>query len=201
VRDDNALLVDVLPTLVDVLDVDIDWEFDGRSLIGDEPPPDTKAVFYGRGPATVPNSLEGLFEAVRRNQARFPADDGWRGVIAVGSLGDFVGRPVDDLDVAPHPSASWTVREADELTDVDAANRVPLVLHGRLQLDGRPPDEALVALNGVVAGVAGDFEQHEGTWRFSALVDFEAFEDGENEVQLLLPDPDGGGRFLRADGP
>jgi arylsulfatase A-like enzyme len=33
----NALNMDVLPTIVDALDIETDWEFDGQSLLGDGP--------------------------------------------------------------------------------------------------------------------------------------------------------------------
>ena len=32
IRDDSAQTIDVLPSIVDLLDADVDWEFDGHSL-------------------------------------------------------------------------------------------------------------------------------------------------------------------------
>ena len=65
---------------------------------------------------------------------------------------------------------------------------MPLVLQGTLVLgiDEEPYDEALVVLNGRVAGVAGDFRRDGHRFRFRALLDFEQFQEGDNEVELLL---------------
>ena len=57
-----------------------------------------------------------------------------------------------------------------------------------------PAEEALVALNGTVAGVAGDFHQVDGRWHFSAMLDYRLFQEGDNDLSLLLvgsggPDP------------
>lgn len=200
VRDDNALNTDVIPTIVDVLGVETDWDFDGRSLFGDEPPPADKPVVYGRGPSSVdPDSLDALYAVARRNERRFPGRD-WRGVFAVGPLGDLVGRPLTALDVSLDPGSSWSTPEADRLASVDAgAGPLPLTLHGVLLQEGAPPpDEGLVVLNGTVAGVAGDFqEQSPGSWDFSAVLDFEQFRQGENRVELLLPTGDGQERSFR----
>ena len=193
VTDENALNTDVLPTLVDVLGVNTDWEFDGRSLFGEEPPPDDKPVFYGTGPSSVSSSLDGLYDVVERNAERFPRP-GWDGVVGVSGLGEFVGRPVDELDVTPMPAsvdadASFRLKHADRLRDVPAeGGPIPLVVEGSVDLEpGHEPAEVgLVTLNGTVAGVAGDFEDVDGRWHFSALLDYRLFEEGDNEVGLLL---------------
>ena len=38
--DEHARTIDILPTIADVLGVEIPWETDGRSLVGDGPPGD-----------------------------------------------------------------------------------------------------------------------------------------------------------------
>ena len=190
VRDDNVQVIDIVPTIVDLLDVDTDWKFDGRSLVSDAPPPDEKRVYYGSGPGSVPLSIDGLLAAARRNGERFPNGSGWRGVAAVGSLGPLVGQDADELDVRPRRSGSWTFAEADDMAGVNLdGGVVPLVVHGELDLggDAEPPEEGLVVLNGRVAGVAGGFARDGSRFTFRALLDFQQFEDGENTVALLLP--------------
>ena len=193
VSDENAMNTDLLPTLVDVLGIHTDWEFDGRSLFGDDPAPGDKPVFYGSGPESVSNDLGGLFSVAQRNAERFP-EPGWRGVAAVGVLGSLVGQPEDELDVtsitdAIDPRARWSLDHRGDYLGLPAeGGRVPLVLQGTLVLgiDEEPYDEALVVLNGRVAGVAGDFRRDGHRFRFRALLDFEQFQEGDNEVELLL---------------
>lgn len=193
VSDENALLDDILPTIADVLDVDTDWDFQGRSLFGDTPAPVDKPVFYGVGPNSVSLSLDGLYAVAARNHERFP-EAGWRGVAAVGGLGRFVGEPVSALNVtdAPDtfiPDASWRLENPEALDDVQpGTGAIPLVIHGAVTIGGDrvPYAEALVAINGEVAGVAGDFVLSGPAWRFSALFDFEQIREGDNAIDLLL---------------
>jgi len=192
VSDENAMNIDLLPTIVDALDIDTDWEFDGRSLFGDEPIPPDKPVFYGEGPSSVSTSLDGLFALVARNAERFP-EPGWEGVAAVGGLGGFVGDPVSSLDVSPvtdiDPTATWRLDHPERFDDLTGdGGRIPLVITGSLTLERRnePYEVALVVVNGRVAGVAGDFRREGGRWHFSALLDFEQFREGDNDVGLLI---------------
>ena len=193
VDDGNALNTDVLPTIVDVLGIDTDWDFDGRSLIGDEPPPDDKPVFYGTGPSSVSTSLDGLFQVAARNHERFD-EPGWDGVVAVGGLGRYVGRLVSSMGVTPVPEdvdadAAWRLQHPERFEAIPAeGGRIPLVVEGSLDLEPghEPADEALVALNGTVAGVAGDFHEENGRWHFRALLDYRLFTEGDHEVALLI---------------
>lgn len=193
VDDSNVLNTDLLPTLVDVLGIDTDWEFDGRSLFGDEPPPADKPVFYASGPDDVSSSLDGLFAVVERNHDRFP-EPGWRGVAAVGVLGRHVGRAtsdlrIEDLPASVDPDASWRLEDPEALLGVpDVGGRIPLVITGTLHLDASndPFEEALLVVNGTVAGVADTARAGPGRWDVTGLVDFQQFRAGENHVELLL---------------
>ena len=193
VDDTNALNTDVLPTLVDVLGIHTTWEFDGRSLFGDDAPPDDKPVFYATGPDSVSTSLDGLYSAAQRNAERFP-EPGWRGVAAVGNLGHLVGRSmrdlrVEDLPADIDPDATWRLDDPAALRGLRAeGGRVPLVISGTLRLARahQPYAEALLVLNGRVAGVARTSEAGPGRWGISGLVDFQEFRSGDNTVDLLL---------------
>ena len=45
--DYRALTTDVIPTIVDVFDIEVDWEFDGTSLVADQRPDRTSTVVAG----------------------------------------------------------------------------------------------------------------------------------------------------------
>jgi hypothetical protein len=185
-RDDNAMLIDLLPTLVDVLDIEMDWVFDGRSLFGDAPPPLVKRVVEGPT-GQIPAALDGLFAVARRNAASFHFRDDWLGVAAVGEHGDLVGQPVSGLD-GSWQAVDCQLDQADALAQVDfSSGYVPLLVTGRLQLpEGMPaPGEMLVGLNGLVAGLGGVLECKGGVCQFSALLAEEAFREGVNEIQFF----------------
>ena len=190
VRDDNARLIDVLPTTVDALDLETDWEFDGRSLLGNSDEPEEKAVFGDEGRTTIPTGLDGLLAVVGRNARRFGRDPGWRGVFAVGDRGGVVGANVADLPTSGVTDIEWSIDQEDALGAVDPASGfVPLLVSGRLE--GPPgtalPDAILVAVNGIVAGVGGGYRVAGDTTTFNALLAETALRAGANDVALLVP--------------
>jgi hypothetical protein len=187
VDDRDAMLMDVVPTLVDVLDVDVRWRFDGRSLLVDEPPERERPVRYPQGPTTLAQGLDGVLALAERN-ARWLGGDGWRGVYAAGPLGEHVGKPVGAL----RPSArreEWELDQAQILADLDLrSDFVPAMLTGGTNGAVAPDGWFLVAVNGTVAG--SGFASADGRWY--ALVDESLFVAGPNAVQILVPDGDGG---------
>jgi hypothetical protein len=205
VRDDNALLIDVLPSIVDLLDIETDWAFDGRSLFGDEPEPDTKPVVYSTGPGTVPLGLDGVMDVVERNLRWLPFGEDVRSIAAVGELGGLVGRPVETLDVVGDSDARWSVDQAWQLVNwhPDEDGVVPLLWQGTVTMpDGvSPPPEMLAVVNGRVAGVVGGFGIGvNGPDQFSAVIAGDQLVVGANDVSLLVP-IDGGSRFEQTASP
>lgn len=190
VRDDNARLIDVLPTTVDALDLETDWEFDGRSLLGDSEEPEDKEVFGDDGRTTIPKGLDDVLAVVERNDRRFGRDPGWRGVFAIGNRGGAVGSEVADLPTTGTTDLEWSIDQEDALAAVDPdSGFVPLLVSGRLV--GPPgtelPDAVLIAVNGTVAGVGGGYRVAGDTTTFNALLAETALRPGANDLALLVP--------------
>ncbi len=195
INDDNARLIDVLPTMVDALDLQTDWRFDGRSLFDDRPAPDDKEVFGDDDRTTIPVGQRGLRAVVARNDRRFGRDAGWRGVFAVGPHGAAVGAAVDDLPTGASTGLRWSIDQEDALAAVDPATGfVPLLVSGRLEVPegANVPGTVLIAVNGTVAGVGGGFGGSGGDRTFSALLAESAIRPGENTLQVLVPADDHG---------
>jgi hypothetical protein len=183
VDDDTARTIDILPTIVDLLDIETGFEFDGVSLVGDGRPDDAPLVF-GKGPATMAGDVEDAIAIAVRNAELLPNGDGWRSVAAPGPFGALVGESVSDLDVADGPARSWSIDQADQLQAVEPGGVVPLILTGEIEAGGDRGATLLVAANGTVAGVVG-FEEQADQGPFSVLLDEAAFVGGSNEVELL----------------
>lgn len=200
VRPDNALTVDVLPTIVDLLDIDTDWEFDGESLVGDGPRREDKPVFFNGREGYLPASFENVLAVARRNATYLPFGDDWLGVAAVGDYGDLVGQPVGQVDTSGGSGGPWTADQAATLADWDPEGSAlaPILLAGHVDLQGvAVPSEVLVVVNGTVAGVGvGVSTEADGRTGFRALIAEETLRPGANEVALLVPTVPGGRQFL-----
>ena len=174
VRDEPASTLDVLPSLVDLLGVDVDWEMDGRSLF------DGTAAGYRR--ALSGETFEDGLDYVARQQEHVGEGDGWTSVLAIGEQGDLVGTQVDDHVLGEPSRLSWSYEGADRLSDpAGAGGAVPVQLRGVVRgTDARPAD-LVVALDGVISGTIGGFVETDGGWSFTGLLGPDV-EGGADEV-------------------
>lgn len=185
VDDRDAMLVDIFPTMLDILDIDTDWRLDGRSLLLDDPPHRDRPVRHAYGPRTIEQGTTGLMGIVERN-TRWVDPGSWPAVAAVGELREHVGAPLGDYEVDAR-GVQWSLEQSAVLGALDPdSGFLPVMLTGTT--DGSAlPEWFLVSLNGTIAGTGfalGD--------AFSAILDEERFVRGANDVVVLVPDGAGG---------
>lgn len=182
-RDDVASTVDVLPSLIDLLDIDADWTFDGHSLFdGSQPTIDR----------LVTSDIHAAFDVAARQNAQFPRGEDWDDLAAVGEAQDLVGRPVTELPVGEPTDLTVSFDQRDLLADLSPrTGKVPYSLRGTLTGTDTTPPELVVALNGTFAGTIGGYRPDGDTWLFSGLM-ANYFIDGPNEITAyqIQRDPD-----------
>jgi hypothetical protein len=174
VRDDPALTIDVLPSIVDLLDVQTEWAFDGHSLYDGSAP---------RTPPKVDDDVEALLDVVARHARDVPRD-GWEGLAATGDNGDLVGSQTAELSIGQPSQLRWSPDDRALFGSLPTEDgRVPYMLAGTVASDSedRPP-ELVVAVNGTVAGSVGGYVPDDAGWRFTGLVG-PFFVDGANTVE------------------
>jgi hypothetical protein len=177
VVDDTAMTIDVLPSIVDLLDAEVDWQFDGHSL------------YDGSQAHTAPRASPDVGAVLAIAAARaeqFDGDD-WIGLAAVGAAGDLVGRDVDELTVGPPSELRAELDQAELLELLPTADgTAPFVLTGMVtgqtESDDAPED-LVIAVNGTLAGIVGDFQRSGGGWTFTGYV-ADLYREGRNEVRL-----------------
>jgi hypothetical protein len=177
VVDDVALVTDVLPTLVDLLDIETDWTFEGHSLL------DGSDVTVE---PLVSRDVDALMEIVRRHEADFPYGWDWSALAAVGpqadSLGRLVGTPLSELSVGTPSDLSWTARNEVAFASLPNESReVPQLVTGTVTGPGPAPPNLLLVVNGTVAGVTGGYQPGDGGWTFSSVLG-PYLRDGANEI-------------------
>jgi hypothetical protein len=177
IRDDSAQTIDIVPSIVDLLDIEVDdnWDFDGHSL------------YDGSEPNVAPlvsTDVEEVLALARRRSEEFGGDD-WIGLAAVGANGDLVGQDVSDLAVGAPSTYSATLRDEALLEDLPTdEGSMPYVLTGTVAApSGDAPPELLVAVNGRIAGVVGGYNPSDNGWGFVGYVaDFYVL--GANTIEL-----------------
>jgi hypothetical protein len=184
----NATLVDVMPTVADVLGAELPWKADGRSLFGDERTDDAKvwANTVGAnasiaGGRFYPRVLKGATDTLLR------PEDGIDGMYRLGPYGDLVFGPVADMTRGP--DSGWTARidQLPALATVDFGRPVPALLTGQVDAPGAPPSgtTVAVAVNGTIGGVSELFAHGGVPRKFAVMVPDRLLKQGRNSVELF----------------
>ena len=192
VDDRNALTVDVVPTIADVLDVEIPWKVDGRSLLGPERTDPAKPF---RPSQTNAFGVEAL-DPVRVDRAATLDDVFANGVDSflppgggdqrwwrLGPNPELIGL---DLDAARRRTtlteAEIDLVDPENYTVAKGAGVLPSEVRGSIQ-GVRAGDPLAVVVNGVVAATAPAYPDG-GDVKFSAMVAPDRFRAGTNQVTV-----------------
>jgi hypothetical protein len=189
VHDEPANTMDLMPTLVEVLDAQVDWDFDGQSLLH---LPDLRRphwyVPYGQaGPADT--RVRALHDLVDDLDRRIPDRSSWTAVANGAVTEATVGSATDAMEVVDEEALRWHIDQAETVDEVDRGNGlVPTVLTGQLEVpaDVRA-DELRVSVNGRVAGIGSFVRTGETNANFYAVLAEELVPDGRLEVALYVP--------------
>ncbi len=176
-----ARLVDVIPTVIDVLDVSVEWDLEGVSLADQTDPPERLEVRSGNETLIVAPTNDGALAAARRNADWFPHGEGWRGLAAPGPAGALVGQGVDTLDLG---SPAGTATTEIDLSAVDrSTGYAPILLPITVEPAGSMPEYVLTAIDGVIAGVGLPTRSDPGLFR--AVVDPALLPDGSHTLRVF----------------
>ena len=192
-RLDDAQLIDVLPTIGDLLDVDIPWRLDGQSVYGSARAVTERRTFFSRaGHSLQLDGGWGLAQTRKKSIGSFAAshDDPLR-VYRVGPDSGWVGRSVSSLPTAPaDPERSATLEDSDAWEDVDpAADQLPAYATGRLDDPSGTTTGVVIALNGVVAAVS-PVSAGSAPGQYAALLPPSLLRAGRNDIVLYGVGPD-----------
>ncbi|HVM40668.1 MAG TPA: sulfatase-like hydrolase/transferase, partial [Acidimicrobiia bacterium] len=189
VDDRNVMLIDVLPTIADILNVDIPWKVDGTSALGN-PRKDPTKLFWSKENQKSPSTVDGLawLLIIKRGFTDhfLEPDGGEQGLYRVGELGHLVGTSPSAYPTGIAHTAA-RIDQADQFNDVDRKRDIPALVTG--SLDGRPPagvEGIVIALNGTIAGTSAIFPLGEEEHAFATLVAPSLLKSGSNRVELFV---------------
>ena len=187
-------LVDIVPSVADLIETRIPWPVDGRSVFEPAPERERPARLH-RFPDAERVTFTGVAEAMGRAAGRrhdlFGSGPKPPGLFASDPLQVLIGRKTDELVREQMADVAITVDQEGMLADVDTASGfVPAHITGQAtpRREDRPPTALAVAVNGTVEAVTEPWKVpvggREGSW--SAILPETAFRTGENEVEILV---------------
>jgi hypothetical protein len=178
--------VDVLPTIADVLDIDVPWQMDGTSLL--TPRAREQYVLVGDKETFTPKAqalIARRATALRQRLSLLGSGSGAPGLFGLGPHRELLGREVGAFELGEPGAMSAEIDQERQLHAVDlAAAYVPVRLTGHISGgEGDAPRDLAVSVNGRLVAVARSF-LFEGEERVSVLVPESALRSGANDVEL-----------------
>jgi hypothetical protein len=203
-RIDDSIVetTDIVPTIADVLDIDLPERTDGKSAFGD-------AV---AGRAEVKMLTRDLSEWMRedgeefdrRKQAQFGTGaDGPERIYRVGPNQELVGREAASLGTPGVSSAKVALTDPGAYDDVDPDGpALPIWVTGEVSGGDGGRRDVAIAVNGVVRAVSNTFALATGGSELvAALVPPSSLRDGENTVEVFeVTGPPGAPALARMGG-
>ena len=193
IDDRPAMLYDVLPTIVDVLEVESPWPMEGVSLIEGQPAGSRQRTFEGHEVVEIPPNPV-LDDAITRKVDLFGSGTGWDTVYNFGPYRDLAGQAAETLIGEDEPAEIDIIDETLYERVDPATGIVPALIRASVDSGTINADTWLaVAVNGIVAGTAHvqrwtpanhDYRITEPPTDFAVIVPPTSFIDGKNEIDL-----------------
>jgi len=187
--------IDLVPTIVDVLEIDTDWSFDGTSLLAlsDSARPH-EPIWWCCSKDGIDTNLKSLFDQVEANFERVPDQGSWMSVAGVGPFGGLVGQPLTALGVKQSGGLRWSLDRGADLAEVDIdSGTVQTLWTGRIELPQESDaEDVLFVVNGSVGGVGYITRDSASGGSFRGLIAEDLVVDGRNDLDVLIPDGSGG---------
>jgi hypothetical protein len=188
IDDYRAETVDVLPTIADVLGIDLPWITDGTSLFGDDRPERAESRIRGSEGTIVFGTDGSEARAVAARKIDHFGTDGPFGLVPPG-YADLLGRQIEEFDVRPDGDVAATIRDlsAFDAVDLDGPS-LPVWISGKIERNGSHSDDLVLAVvvNGRIAAVTRSDETDDEKTEYGAMIPPGAFVDGHNDVDLVL---------------
>ena len=187
--------LDLLPTINAVLGTTTSWKFDGKSLKDGCPARDKVVVHSVTGEKGVfADGFESTLARVDHYASVAPGEGPASRIAAVGNSASLIGKPISS-SLGSSLVASWTLNQKSMFTGIKMAkgSRVPATVTGTVRLKGTADEgtEAVIAVDGIAAGVIGEISGMQGDVVFTAVLDYETLTAGDHKVELFVRTPDG----------
>jgi hypothetical protein len=196
--DANAEAIDVLPTIADILDMELPAPVDGQSMFDTSMPKrDTKTMVYsaqsGKLEQLVVSATNDIkYERLQNKLAIFGSGHTRpNGYYAIGPFASLVGRKPGDIPILDNEGESLTIefkqRDVFKQVDIGSTNFIPIYVSGTV-LKGAPANKKVnlaIAVNGTVQAVTQTFSEEPGvTPSFYAMLPEHVLVNGSNKIDF-----------------
>jgi hypothetical protein len=189
VSDRNVESIDILPTIADVLGIELNLPVDGHSML-DESIAERrqKTMYVNQQPTVVPATVVADRPVVNDVLSRFGRASDVDTLYRIGPDPELVGRSVDSFSLTADAPVSLELIRLQTAYSTDPDALVPCYFEGRVSAPVKfeTPVRLAVAVNGAIRASTRTYLLDGIRDRWAAMVPEAAFHDGENDVQFFV---------------
>lgn len=206
VSDADAETIDIVPTLADLLGIELPWSVDGISLRSSQREDDQRTFFVEGGSGDEVETVrfrsdDHRFEVLARNVDVLLGDDNPRyRLYDLTAAGELVGQRLDALAITdPSPWVATIDNAAEFEAEVDlSSGLVPARVRGHVDgPDGRAPPLFAIAVHGRVAAVVETFATDDQDHSLESMLVPSLLRADDNELEVYAVSGTEGARRLR----
>jgi hypothetical protein len=195
--DRNMETIDILPTIADILNIELPWSVDGRSVFDQSLQERTEKIIYHHPfKRLVFHSVsDAQAVALKHKVNQFGSVTHPDGVFKIGPNSELVGRNTSEVRVGRISSVITQLDHEFLFADVDPdVILIPARITGRLVKNNNNDDllSLAFAVNGKIQAVTQTYNNESDKSEFSAIVPETAFQRGRNKVEVFVVSEDNG---------
>ena len=187
--------LDLLPTILDVMQTTTKWKFDGQSLAQSCPTDRSRRVVSATGESAV---MAGGFDTALARSEHYASVvtniGSMQRVSAIGESSSLIGRKISATS-SKVLALSWSVSQKNMFKNVQdtRGSKVPSLITGVVKLKDSVSEgtEGIVAIDGIAAGVIGELSGARDEVGYTAILDYSLLTKGVHVVELFVRDSDG----------
>lgn len=182
----RVLTIDIVPTIAEVMGLDLGWVVDGLSLLASDRVEAPTVVETMDEPVTYPADASGVLRAAAGLAEIFPDPDPFN--LSPEGAPDRIGEAVE-VGLLEQSDITYKLLHPEWYTSVDSqGDLVPAWVMAELQGPASPGDLFVVSMNGRAVAITQAFQEDGGPVTVQAMIDPAHFQDGPNPVTLALWD-------------
>jgi hypothetical protein len=193
ISDRNVETIDILPTIADVINIQIPWPVDGRSVFERSlPERKEKIIFaeYNVGEKFIFEPyLENKYKTLNKMLAMFGSGTTRPdGLFKNGPHSELIGRHVSEVGVTGNTSITIEIEHANLFANINLeSNFLPSVIRGNVNASQKLvlPLNLAISINDKIRAITQTFKDEKGDVKFATLVPENSFQAGNNVVEVF----------------